>query len=262
MGRVAILAGIVLGRSLRWYGKRLDERRPSEERELMQLRSRETMIVVVATAIPYATTIIVLIVLASFFLPAAALGGSAFVAVVVGFAAQRFLMDVMAGILIAFERWYAVGDFVMIEPSKAAGIVEQFGLRTTVLRALNGDRAYVPNSQIITAFWSPKGYRRYSIELLTTDPDEAQRAIEDVGRRGPAGHARFCGRPASSKRGGETTGRGSSAVSWTSRPRWSGSPRTCWSARSRHSCTASRCWRSRSCTRSTKEFCRATSAAF
>ena len=190
-GVVAILGGIVLGRALRWYGKRLDERRPSEERELMQLRSRETMIVLVATAIPYATTIIVLIVLASFFLPAAALGGSAFVAVVVGFAAQRFLMDVMAGILIAFERWYAVGDFVMIEPSKAAGIVEQFGLRTTVLRALNGDRAYVPNSQIITAFWSPKGYRRYSIELLTTDPDEAQRAIEDVGRRGPAGRARF-----------------------------------------------------------------------
>jgi hypothetical protein len=190
-GVVAIIAGIVLGRALRWYGKRLDERRPSEERELMQLRSRETMIVLVSTAVPYATTIIVLIVLASFFLPAAALGGSAFVAVVVGFAAQRFLMDVMAGILIAFERWYAVGDFVMIEPSKAAGIVEQFGLRTTILRALNGDRAYVPNSQIITAFWSPKGYRRYSIELLTTDPDQAQRAIEDVGRRGPAGRARF-----------------------------------------------------------------------
>lgn len=190
-GVVAIFAGIVLGRALRRYGERLDERRPNEERELMQLRSRETMIVLVATAIPYATTIIVLIVLASFFLPAAAFGGSAFVAVVVGFAAQRFLMDVMAGILIAFERWYAVGDFVMVEPSKAAGIVEQFGLRTTVLRALNGDRAYVPNSQIITAFWSPKGYRRYSIELLTTDPDEARRAIEDVGRRGPAGHARF-----------------------------------------------------------------------
>ena len=69
-GVVAILAGIVLGRALRWYGKRLDERRrPSEERELMQLRSAETLIVLVATAIPYATTIIVLIVLASFFLP-------------------------------------------------------------------------------------------------------------------------------------------------------------------------------------------------
>jgi hypothetical protein len=56
---------------------------------------------------------------------------------------------------------------------------------------LNGDRAYVPNSQIITAFWSPRGYRRYSIELLTSEPDEAQRAIEETGRRGPAGQARF-----------------------------------------------------------------------
>lgn len=190
-GAVAIVLAIVLSRILKWLVARLDERRPTEERELARLRSRETLIVLVATAIPYATTIVVLIVLLSFFLPAAALGGSAFVAIVVGFAAQRFLMDVIAGGLIALERWYAVGDFVMIEPSKAAGIVEQFGLRTTVLRALNGDRAYVPNSQIITAFWSPRGYRRYSIELLTVDPDEAQRAIEDVGRRGPAGQARF-----------------------------------------------------------------------
>jgi hypothetical protein len=67
--------------ALKRVGSRLDERRPSEERELMQLRSRETMIVLVATAIPHATAIVVLIVLASFFLPAAALGGSAFLAV-------------------------------------------------------------------------------------------------------------------------------------------------------------------------------------
>ena len=190
-GVVAIALAIGLGRALKLMGARLEQRRPSEERELMQLRNRETLIVLVATAIPYATAIVVLIVLASFFLPAAALGGSAFIAVVVGFAAQRFLMDIVAGALIAFERWYAVGDFVMVEPSKAAGIVEQFGLRTTVLRALNGDRAYVPNSQIITAFWSPRGYRRYSIELLTTAPDEVEHAIEEVGRRGPAGQARF-----------------------------------------------------------------------
>jgi len=182
---------IVLGRALKLVAARLDQRRPSEERELAQLRNRETLIVLAATAIPYATAIVVLIVLASFFVPAAALGGSAFIAVVVAFAAQRFLMDIVAGALIAFERWYAVGDFVMVEPSKAAGIVEQFGLRTTVLRALNGDRAYVPNSQIITAVWSPRGYRRYSIELLTTAPEEVEHAIEEVSRRGPAGQARF-----------------------------------------------------------------------
>lgn len=100
-------------------------------------------------------------------------------------------MDIIAGALIAFERWYGVGDFVMVEPAKATGIVEQFGLRTTVLRSLNGDRAYVPNSQIITAIRSTRGYRRYTIELLTSDPDEARRAIENAGRRAPVGEARF-----------------------------------------------------------------------
>jgi hypothetical protein len=80
---------------------------------------------------------------------------------------------------------------LVVEPSKASGLVEQFGLRTTVIRAFNGDLAYVPNSQIITAFLSPRGFRRYSLELLTTEPDEVQRAIDQVGRRGPAGQARF-----------------------------------------------------------------------
>jgi len=172
---------------------RLEQRRPGEERELLRLRRRETAIVLVATAIPYATAIVVLVVVASIFVSrnAAALGGTAFVGVLVGFAAQRFLMDIVAGVLIVFERWYGVGDFVMVEPAKATGIVEEFSLRTTILRSLNGDRAYVPNSQIITAIRSTRGYRRYSIELLTSDPDEARRAIESAGRRSPVGEARL-----------------------------------------------------------------------
>ena len=61
----------------------------------------------------------------------------------------------------------------------------------TVLRSLNGDRVYAPNSQIITAVRSPRGYRTYSIELLVSDPEEGQRAIESVARRAPTGEARF-----------------------------------------------------------------------
>jgi small conductance mechanosensitive channel len=142
------------------------------------------------------TSIVVIVVLASLFLPpAAALGGSALLVLIVGFAAQRFLMDIVAGALIVLERWYGVGDFVMVEPAKAAGVVEQFGLRTTVLRSLNGDRVYAPNSQIITAIRSPRGYRKYSIELLVTDPEEGRRAIENVARRAPTGEARFLRAP-------------------------------------------------------------------
>jgi small-conductance mechanosensitive channel len=192
-GAVAIAVAILLRRLLTLIVGHLANRRPVEERQLARLRRGETLIVLIATAVPYATAIVVVIVVASAFLPktATALGGSALVGVLIGFAAQRFLMDVVAGALIALEHWYGVGDFVTLEPAKASGIVEEFGLRSTVVRALNGDRAYVPNSQIIAATRSPRGYRTYSIELLTSDPEEAKRAIENAGRRAPAGEARF-----------------------------------------------------------------------
>jgi len=171
----------------------LEARHPDEERELARLRRGETALALIATAIPYVAAIVVLILAASAFLPGtvAALGGSALVLVLVGFGAQRFLMDVIAGTLIAFERWYGIGDFVKLEPAQVNGIVEQLSLRTTVIRSLNGDRTYIPNSQIISATRSPRGYRRYSIELLTTDPEEARDALEQVGRRSPVGEARF-----------------------------------------------------------------------
>jgi hypothetical protein len=191
-GGGAILVAVVLGRVLKLIGTRLGEKRPGEERELIRLRRSETLIVLIATAIPYVTAIVVLITLGSLFLPTAAiLGGTALLGVIIAFAAQRFLLDIVAGGLIAFERWYGVGDFLTVEPAKASGIVEQFGLRTTVIRYLNGDLAYVPNSQIITAIRSPRGYRRYTIELLTSDPAAAQRAVETAGTRAPVGEARF-----------------------------------------------------------------------
>jgi len=196
-GAVAVAAAFVLSRILRRFVAVLEARHPDEERELARLRRGETALALVATAIPYVAAIAVLIIAASAFLPrtVAALGGSALILVLVGFGAQRFLMDVIAGALIAFERWYGIGDFVRLEPAQVTGIVEQLSLRTTVLRSLNGDRTYVPNSQIISASRSPRGYRRYSIEVLTTEPEEARQAIEQVGRRAPVGEARFLRAP-------------------------------------------------------------------
>lgn len=191
-GALALVLATAAARMLKLLASRVEDRRPGEERELVRLRRRETVIALVATAVPYVTAIVVVIILGSFFLPSAAtLGGSAFLGVIVGFAAQRFLLDIVAGGLIAFERWYGVGDFLMVEPSKASGLVEVFGLRTTVIRQLNGDLAYVPNSQIITAFRSPRGYRRYTVEIHTTDPEAARKALEAVGKYAPVGEARF-----------------------------------------------------------------------
>src|SRR5881394_3351249 len=194
---VAIATAFVLSRLTRGLVAGLAARHPDEERELARLRRGETALALIATAIPYVAAIVVLILAASAFLPGtvAALGGSALVLVLVGFGAQRFLMDVIAGTLIAFERWYGIGDFVKLEPAQVNGIVEQLSLRTTVIRSLNGDRTYVPNSQIVSASRSPRGFRRYTIEVLTTDPEEARNAIEQVGRRAPVGEARFLRAP-------------------------------------------------------------------
>ena len=196
-GVVVVALAFVLSRALRRVVARLEARHPDEERELARLRRGETALALVATAIPYVAAIVVLIIAATAFLPrtVAAVGGSALVLVLVGFGAQRFLMDVIAGTLIAFEGWYGIGDFVRLEPAQVTGIVEQLSLRTTVIRALNGDRTYVPNSQIISASRSPRGFRRYTIEVLTTDPEDARKAIEQVGRRSPVGEARFLRAP-------------------------------------------------------------------
>ena len=56
----------------------------------------------------------------------------------------------------------------------AAAIAIAFArLQRSVIRAFNGDRAYIPNSQIVAAIHSPRGFRQYTIELLATDAEAA-----------------------------------------------------------------------------------------
>src|SRR5436305_15255764 len=109
-GVVAVLAAFVLSRLTRGLVAGLAARHPDEERELARLRRGETALALVATAIPYVAAFVVLIVAATAFLPrtVAALGGSALILVLVGFGAQRFMMDVIAGALLASKRWYGI----------------------------------------------------------------------------------------------------------------------------------------------------------
>jgi small conductance mechanosensitive channel len=123
--------------------------------------------------------------------PLTALGGASLIVILVAFAIQRFLTDVVAGTLALFENQYGVGDFIAVEPSGLAGVVEELGLRTTVLRGLNGDRYIIPNSNITAVRRSQRGYRTYSIEILSHDPDRVERAVSLVARATPDGEARF-----------------------------------------------------------------------
>ncbi len=110
-----------------------------------------------------------------------ALGGSAVLAIVIGFASQRLLADVIAGFFILFEGQYAVGDVIQLTPSGYIGVVEEVGVRTTILRDADGDRCFVPNGQVTAVRRFPSARTMLSVTLLTHDPDAAELALTQIG---------------------------------------------------------------------------------
>ena len=116
-----------------------------------------------------------------------ALGGSAVVAIVIGFASQRLLADMIAGFFILFEGQYAVGDVIQLQPSAYTGVVEEVGVRTTILRDADGDRCFVPNGQITAVRRFPSARAMLSVTLLTRDPDAAETALSQIGDLASAG---------------------------------------------------------------------------
>src|SRR5437763_5589766 len=71
------------------------------------------------------------------------LASSAVIGIVIGFASQRTIGNVVAGLLIALTQPLRLGDRVVIEDSQ--GIVEEIGLIYTFVRTENGDRLVIPN---------------------------------------------------------------------------------------------------------------------
>jgi len=121
--------------------------------------------------------------------------GASVLVVLIGFAGQRFLTDILTGVFMVFEGWYAVGDTVVIEPWGVAGVVEQFSLRSTRLRALSGDVVNVHYSQVQAARRIPRGSREVQIEVYVNDESAGRALFEDVVRLVPVGPTNFIQEP-------------------------------------------------------------------
>jgi hypothetical protein len=124
-----------------------------------------------------------------------ALAGASLLVLLLGFAMQRFLIDILSGVFMQFEGWFAIGDSVVIEPARLAGIVEETSLRSTKLRSLTGDVIYVNNSQVQAVRVLPRGVRQVSIELVVRDEDEGRRLFNDAARVMPVGPTQFVRAP-------------------------------------------------------------------
>jgi small conductance mechanosensitive channel len=141
---------------------------------------RATAITLVRNALLYVIFVIVALFVLSIFIrnPLPATAGATVLAAALGFGAQSFLRDIIAGFSIVFEGQYAVGDFIEVEPTKAAGIVEEFGLRTTRIRALSGELIFIPNGTIAGVRNYVSGQQRFTIEVQLSDPEAVDRVLE------------------------------------------------------------------------------------
>jgi len=74
------------------------------------------------------------------------LASSAVIGLVIGFAAQRTIGNLVAGISIAITQPLRLGDHVEIQGVR--GVVEEIGLTYTWIRTHSGDRLVVPNEKL------------------------------------------------------------------------------------------------------------------
>lgn len=75
---------------------------------------------------------------------------SGIIAVVVGFASQHALGNVVSGIFITIFRPFSVEDRIKIPGKQVGGVVEEITLRHTVIRTFENKRVVIPNSVIST----------------------------------------------------------------------------------------------------------------
>lgn len=108
--------------------------------------------------------------------------------VALGFGAQRFVQDILAGFFIITEHQYGFGDVVRLAlPGTGApvqGTVEDVTLRVTRLRTVNGEVVITPNGQIVQATNLSRDWARVVIDVpvpSTSDVSKVTAILQDVG---------------------------------------------------------------------------------
>ena len=112
-----------------------------------------------------------------------AITGLGIVGVALGFGAQHLVRDYLNGALILVENQFSKGDVVRI--GGVAGTVEDFSLRRTTLRDLDGVVHTVPNGEISVASNLTRVWARVNLDVTVaygTDMDRAIAVVDAVGQ--------------------------------------------------------------------------------
>jgi len=196
---VSRLSAFVARKALAWQDRRHHAPSGDLRAKIVELKRRETTVAVIRTGIAYIAFAAALVLTAAElkggFDRLTAFAGASFILILVGFSAQRMLMDIIAGFNMFIERWYSVGDTIAIPMLEVQGVVEDLSLRRTKLRSLDGEVINIHNSQIAAVRVLPGGVKELDVELVASDRHAAERLVLDVAALLPEGPTTFVQRP-------------------------------------------------------------------
>ncbi len=110
------------------------------------------------------------------------LAGLGIAGIAVGFGAQSLVKDIISGMFILIDNQYGKGD--VVEIAGKTGVVQDIGLRRTVLRDLDGIVHYVPNGEIVVSSNMTQEYSRVNLNVSVSyaeDLDRVMQVINEVG---------------------------------------------------------------------------------
>src|SRR5690242_5365638 len=113
------------------------------------------------------------------------LASSAVIGLVIGFASQRTIGNVVAGVLIAVSQPLRLGDEVEVEGTR--GVVEEIGLTYTWIRTRDNDRLVVPNEKLASetirnsTIRSAETYAEAAVEVSSANLQATVKALEGGG---------------------------------------------------------------------------------
>jgi moderate conductance mechanosensitive channel len=196
---LARVAAFVALKVLVWNDRRSAGHDLTKAGKMRRLKRRETQVSIIRAAVTYLgfATAAVLSVgqLIGGVDRLTAIAGASFLLILAGFAIQRVLMDIIAGLAMFIERWYSVGDTIQIPMHELQGIVEDVSLRHTRLRTLDGEVIHIHNSQIPSVRVLPSGVKELQLEVFVTDGERGVGMIESVAGILPEGPTTFIRRP-------------------------------------------------------------------
>ncbi|MFW6074471.1 MAG: mechanosensitive ion channel family protein [Chloroflexota bacterium] len=94
----------------------------------------------------------------------------------IAFGAQALISDIFNGFFILLEGQFAVGDFIRV--GQLSGTVEEFSLRRTVIRSMDGAAVTIPNSDIRTVENLSKGWSRAVIDIAVAPEADIQQVLD------------------------------------------------------------------------------------